>query len=62
LTPRLARDGRGIIPKGIRSNAKRRKYMDTEDFTLTETADDLVSAILEDHESGLFDDELEVLS
>jgi len=36
--------------------------MDTEDFTLTETADDLVSAILEDHESGLFDDELEVLS
>jgi len=32
--------------------------MDTEEFTLTETADDLVSAILEDHERELFDDEL----
>ncbi len=33
--------------------------MDTEDFTLTETADDLVSAILDQHERELFDDELE---
>jgi len=32
--------------------------MDTEDFTLTETADDLVSAILDEHERELFDDEL----
>jgi hypothetical protein len=32
--------------------------MDTEEFTLTETADDRVSAILEDHERDLFDDEL----
>ena len=37
--------------------------MDTEDFTLTETADDLVSAILDEHERELFDDELvEVLT
>jgi hypothetical protein len=33
--------------------------MDTENFTLTETADDLVSAILDQHERELFDDELE---
>jgi hypothetical protein len=32
--------------------------MDTEDFNLTETADDLVTAILQDHERELFDDEL----
>ena len=32
--------------------------MDSEDFTLTETADDLVSAILDEHERELFDDEL----
>ena len=32
--------------------------MDTEDFTLMETADDLVSAILDQHERELFDDEL----
>ena len=32
--------------------------MDTEDFNLTETADDLVSAILEAHEREMFDDEL----
>ena len=29
--------------------------MDTEDFNLTETADDLVTAILEDHERELAD-------
>ena len=34
------------------------KNMDTEDFNLTETADDLVSAILDEHERELFDDEL----
>jgi len=39
-------------------NAKRSKNMDSEDFTLTETADDLVSAILDEHERELFDDEL----
>ncbi len=33
--------------------------MDTEDFTLTETADDMVSAILDQHERELFDDGLE---
>jgi hypothetical protein len=32
--------------------------MDTEGVTLTETADDLVSAILDEHERELFDDEL----
>ena len=32
--------------------------MDTEDFNLTETADELASAILETHERELFDDEL----
>ena len=32
--------------------------MDTEAFNLTETADDLVSAILDEHERELFDDEL----
>ena len=39
-------------------NPTKEKNMDTEEFTLTETADDLVSAILEDHERELFDDEL----
>jgi len=34
--------------------------MDTEDFTLTETADQ-VSDILNQHEAELFDDELEGL-
>jgi hypothetical protein len=34
------------------------KNMDTEDFNLTETADDLASAILEAHEREMFDDEL----
>jgi hypothetical protein len=33
--------------------------MDTENFNLTETPDDLVSAILDQHERELFDDELE---
>ena len=33
--------------------------MDTEEFNLTETADELAAAILEDHERELFDDELE---
>lgn len=32
--------------------------MDTEEFTLTETADDLVSAILAEYDRELFDDEL----
>jgi len=32
--------------------------MDTEDFNLTETADDLVTAILDEHERDLCDDEL----
>jgi hypothetical protein len=32
--------------------------MDTEEFTLTETADDLVSAILDEHEREMFGDEL----
>lgn len=36
--------------------------MDTENLNFTETADDLVSAILDEHERELFDDELEVLS
>jgi hypothetical protein len=39
-------------------NPTKEKNMDTEDFTLTETADDLVSAILDEHERELFDDEL----
>lgn len=33
--------------------------MDTENLNFTETADDLVSAILDLHERELFDDELE---
>lgn len=33
--------------------------MDTEEFNLTESADELAAAILEDHERELFDDELE---
>jgi hypothetical protein len=36
--------------------------MDTENLNFTETADDLVSAILDEHERELFDDELQVLS
>ena len=36
--------------------------MDTENLNFTETADDLVSAILDEYERELFDDELEVLS
>jgi hypothetical protein len=36
--------------------------MDTENLNFTETADDLVSAILDEHERELFDYELEVLS
>lgn len=35
--------------------------MDTEEFNFTEAADNLVSAILDDHERELFDDELEGL-
>ena len=37
------------------------KNRDTADFTLTETAEDFVSAILDDQERELFDDELEGL-
>ena len=33
--------------------------MDTEEFNLTETADERAAAILEDHERELIDDELE---
>jgi hypothetical protein len=33
--------------------------MDTDDFTLAETTADLVSAILDEHERVLFDDEME---
>ncbi len=33
--------------------------MDTENLNFTEAADDLVSAILDQHERELFDDELE---
>ena len=33
--------------------------MDTEDYTLAETAHDLVSAILDEHDRELFDDALE---
>lgn len=33
--------------------------MDTENLNFTETANDLVSAILDQHERELFDDELE---
>ena len=33
--------------------------MDTEEFTLTQTADDLVSAILDEHDRELFDDALD---
>lgn len=33
--------------------------MDAEDFRFTETTEDLVSSLLEDHERELFDDELE---
>lgn len=32
--------------------------MDTEEFYLTETPNDLASAILDQHERELFDDEL----
>jgi hypothetical protein len=39
-------------------NPTKEKNMDTEEFNLTETADDLVSAILADHERELCDDEL----
>jgi hypothetical protein len=38
-----------------------KKNRDTADFTFTETAEDFVSAILDDHERELFDDELEDL-
>ena len=37
----------------------RRRHMDTDDFTLADTTADLVSAILDEHERVLFDDELE---
>lgn len=37
----------------------RSKYMDADDFKFTETTEDLVSSILDDHERELFDDELE---
>ena len=40
------------------NRCERSKNMDTEDFPLSETADDLVSAILDEHERELFDDEL----
>ena len=35
--------------------------METEDFTFTQTADDLVSAILDEHERELFDEELDAV-
>jgi hypothetical protein len=37
------------------------KNRDAANFTLTETAEDFVSVILEDHECELFDNELEGL-
>ena len=33
--------------------------MDTEEFNLTESADELAAAILAEHERELFDDEME---
>jgi hypothetical protein len=39
-------------------NPTKEKNMDTEEFTLTETANDLVSAILDEHERELCDDQL----
>ena len=39
-------------------NPTKEKNMDTEDFNLTETPDDLAAAILDEYERELFDDEL----
>jgi hypothetical protein len=50
----------GDHPEGDKFKRKKEKEnMDTEDFNLTETADDLASAILDHHEAELTDDELE---